>query len=184
MRGERLAPCGEPRFPAPAVSLTLPLMAGEDLGAAPEGEGTSGSWRGVAASAGALLATILLAALLFMVDASNDTRDQALASERHSYDVMLLTRTVDASIARAEAALGRYVLDEQQTTGSVYVNEWQSAAQQIGELQRLVGDNRQQGARVGQLRRLYDRHGQELAAAAAAAQGKKGIGGINLFFQA
>src|SRR3569623_190634 len=134
-------------------------MAGEDLGALPEEEGSSGSWRGVAASAGALLATILLAALLFMVDASNDARDQALASERHSYDVMLLPRTVDASIARAEAALGRYVLDEQQKTGTVYVNEWQAAAQQIGELRRLVGDNRQQGARVDQLQHQYDQHG-------------------------
>jgi signal transduction histidine kinase/ActR/RegA family two-component response regulator len=159
-------------------------MAGEDLGASPEGEGTSGSWRGVAASAGALLATILLVALLFMVDASNDARDQALASERHSYDVMLLTRTVDASIARAEAALGRYVLDEKRETGTIYYNEWLAAAQQIDELQRLVGDNRQQRARVDQLRRLYDRHGQELATAAVAAEGKKGIGGINLFFQA
>src|SRR5438270_12043355 len=95
-------------------------MAGEDLGASPGGEGSSGSWRGVAASIGALLATVLLAALLFMVDASNDARDRALASERHSYDVMLLTRTVDASIARAEGALGRYVLDEQQATGTIY----------------------------------------------------------------
>src|SRR3954468_12779204 len=116
-------------------------MAGEDLSASPDGEGSSGSWRGVAASAGALLATILLAALLFMVNASNATRDEALASERHSYDVMLLTRTADGSIARAEAALGRYVLDEQQTTGTVYYNEWLAAQQQIDGLQRLVRDN-------------------------------------------
>ncbi len=159
-------------------------MAGEDLGASLEGEGTSGTWRAVAASAGALLATILLAALLFMVDQSNDARDRALASERHSYDVMLLTRTVDASIARAEAADGRYVLDEQQQTGTVYYNEWIAAGQQIDQLEQLVHDNPQQKARIDQLRRLFNRHGQELGAAAAAAEGKKGIGGINLFFQA
>ncbi|HEX5182595.1 MAG TPA: ATP-binding protein [Allosphingosinicella sp.] len=159
-------------------------MAGEDLGALPEVKETSGRWRGVAASAGAVLATILLAALLFMVDASNEARDRALASERHSYDVMLLTRTVDASIARAEAAVGRYVLDEKQTTGTVYYNEWLTAGQQIDELERLVHDNPGQSARIGQLRRLYDRHGLELAAAASAAEAKKGIGGINLFFQA
>jgi signal transduction histidine kinase/ActR/RegA family two-component response regulator len=158
-------------------------MAGEEL-AVPEGEGTSGSWRGVAASAGALLATVLLAALLFMVDASNTARDEALASERHSYDVMLLTRTADGSIARAEAALGRYVLDEQPRTGTIYYNEWLAAQQQIGELQRLVGDNPQQRARVEQLRRLFDRHGDELGEAASAARAKKGIGGISLFFQA
>jgi signal transduction histidine kinase/ActR/RegA family two-component response regulator len=159
-------------------------MAGEDLGASPDGEGTSGSWRGVAASAGALLATILLAALLFMVNASNGARDEALASERHSYDVMLLTRTADGSIARAEAALGRYVLDEKQRTGTVYYNEWLAAAQQIDELRRLVRDNPQQLARVDALRRLYDQRGDQLAAAAAAAGREKGIGGINVFYQA
>ncbi|HEX4737400.1 MAG TPA: ATP-binding protein [Allosphingosinicella sp.] len=159
-------------------------MAGEDLGASPGGEGSSGTWRGVAASAGALLATLLLVALLFMVDASNDARDRALASERHSYDVMLLTRTVDGSIARAEAADARYVLDEKPPTGTVYYNEWVSAGQQIDELDRLVHDNPQQKARIDQLRRLYDRHGQELAAAASAAAAQKGMGGISLFFQA
>jgi signal transduction histidine kinase/ActR/RegA family two-component response regulator len=159
-------------------------MAGEELGALPEGEGTSGSWRGVAASAGALLATILLAALMFMVDASNTARDDALASERHSYDIMLLTRTADGSIARAEAALGRYVLDEQQPTGTVYYNEWLAAAQQIDELQRLVRDNPRQSARVDQLRRLYNQRGGQLAEAATAAAGKKGIGGVSIFYQA
>ncbi|MDB5691086.1 MAG: response regulator [Alphaproteobacteria bacterium] len=159
-------------------------MAGEDLGAVPEGEGTSGSWRGVAASAGALLATILLAALLLMVDASNTARDDALASERHSYDVMLLTRTADGSIARAEAALGRYVLDEQSTTGTIYYNEWLAAAQQIDELRRLVRDTPGQSARVDQLRRLYNQRGTQLAEAATAARGKKGVGGVSIFYQA
>jgi signal transduction histidine kinase/CheY-like chemotaxis protein len=159
-------------------------MAGEESGTLPEGEGPSGSWRGVAASAGALLATILLAALLFMVGASNTARDDALASERHSYDIMLLTRTADGSIARAEAALGRYVLDEQQPTGTVYYNEWLAAGQQIDELQRLVRDNPRQMARVARLRQLYSQRGGQLAEAAAAAAGKKGIGGVSIFYQA
>src|SRR5687767_15330030 len=81
-------------------------------------EGRSPDWRrGSLASAGAIMATILLIALMLMVTSSNSARDQALASERHSYDVMLLTRTVDATLARAEAALGRYVLDEERGTG-------------------------------------------------------------------
>jgi signal transduction histidine kinase/ActR/RegA family two-component response regulator len=159
-------------------------MAGEDLGAMPDAEEPAGSWRGVAASVGALLATLLLAALLLMVNSSNAARDQALALERHSYDVMLLTRTVDGSIARAEAALGRYVLDEKQQTGTVYYNEWVAAGQQIGELQGLVRDNPLQAARVDRLRSLYGQRAGELARAAAAARREKGIGGISLFYQA
>jgi signal transduction histidine kinase/ActR/RegA family two-component response regulator len=158
-------------------------MAGEDFDASPE-DGTSGRWRGLLASAAALLATVLLAALLFMVGSSNAARDQALASERHSYDVMLMTRTVDATVARAEATLGRYVMDEQARTGVDYYADWVLAGQQIAKLKALVGDNRPQLARVDRLRVIYQRRDTELAAAAAAAAKKKGTGGIPLYYAA
>jgi signal transduction histidine kinase/ActR/RegA family two-component response regulator len=148
-------------------------------------EGVSPDWRrGSLASAGAIVATILLIALMLMVTSSNSARDQALASERHSYDVMLLTRTVDATIARAEAALGRYVLDEERSTGTLYYTEWQLAGQQIGELARLVRQDPGQFGRVRDLRALYDDRGRELAVPAAAARLKKGTGAVAYFHQA
>jgi len=148
-------------------------------------ERSSGAWRGVLASAGAVLAALLLVALMLMVTSSNEVRDRALASERHSYDVMLLTRTVDGTIARAEAALGRYVLDEDvATSGSVYGAEWRQARQLIAELRRQVRGDREQLARVETLERLFDTRGRELAPAAVAAQGKRGSGGLALFYGA
>ncbi|MEA3048504.1 MAG: hypothetical protein QOG84_340 [Sphingomonadales bacterium] len=158
-------------------------MAGEDFDASPE-DGTSGRWRGLLAGAAALLATVLLAALLFMVGSSNAARDQALASERHSYDVMLMTRTVDATVARAESTLGRYVMDEQPQTGRDYYAAWVLAGQQITKLKALVGDNRPQLGRVDRLRAVYQQRDTELAAAAAAAAKKKGTGGIPLYYAA
>jgi signal transduction histidine kinase/ActR/RegA family two-component response regulator len=158
-------------------------MAGEELDAM-TGESPSRSWRGALASAGAVLATLLLVALMLMVSQSNTARDEALASERHSYDVMLLTRTVDGTIARAEAALGRYVLDEEAQTGSLYYAEWRLAERQIGELQRMVRGVAEQTKRVGELRRLYQARGRELAGGAAAARAGRGSGGIALFYQA
>jgi signal transduction histidine kinase/ActR/RegA family two-component response regulator len=159
-------------------------MAGEDMYAMSE-ERTSGAWRGVLASAGAVLAALLLVALMLMVTSSNQARDEALASERHSYDVMLLTRTVDGTIARAEAALGRYVLDEDvATSGSVYGAEWRQAQQLIAELRRQVRGNREQLARVEALEKLFATRGRELAPAAVAAQAKAGSGGISLFYGA
>jgi signal transduction histidine kinase/ActR/RegA family two-component response regulator len=157
-------------------------MAVEDMGAAP-GPG-SGRWRGIAASVGALMATGLLVALMMMVASSNAARDQALSQERHSYDVMLLTRTVDATLARAEATLGRYVMDEQPKTGTAYYGEWILAGQQIAQLRRLVGDTPEQLARVDQLQALYRQRDGELAAAAAAAARHRETGGIPLFYQA
>ena len=158
-------------------------MAGEDLNVSPGG-GSSGRWRGALASAAALVATILLAALLFMVAQSNAARDEALASERHSYDVMLMTRTVDGTIARAEATLGRYVLDEKKETGVAYYQDWVLAGQQITSLKQLVGDNPGQTERVERLSGLYARRDAEFAAAARAAAQGKGTGGIPLFYAA
>ena len=158
-------------------------MAGEETGAL-SGNAPSGSWWGALASAGALLAAVLLAALLTMVSASNTARDRALASERHSYDVMLLTRTVDGTIARAESALSRYVMDEKADTGTIYYNEWVLAGQQIEQLRRLVADTPEQRARVDALRGLYAQRAKQLSPAAAAAAQGKGSGGIPLYYQA
>ncbi|HEX8669557.1 MAG TPA: ATP-binding protein [Allosphingosinicella sp.] len=158
-------------------------MAGEESDALAE-ERPRGAWRGAVASAGAVLAAMLLIALMVMVTASNRARDEAIALERHSYDVMLLTRTVDATIARSEAALGRYVLDEVPQTGALYYAEWRRAARQIDELQRLVRGSGEQLARVGELREMFGKRGGELVGAAAAARAKRGSGGLSLFYQA
>ena len=158
-------------------------MADEERGAAPEQVG-SGTWRRGWASAGAILATVLLIALIGMVTVSNRERDAALVWERHAYDVMLLTRTADASMARSEAALGRYVLNELPEAGRLYYAEWRSAGRQLGELQRLVRRDRDQRVRIEELEELYRKRGQELSAAATAAAAGKGSGGVPWFFQA
>jgi len=158
-------------------------MADEETGPAPD-ETSSGSWRRGWASAGAIIATMLLVGLIFMVAMTNRQRDEALAWERHTYDVALLTRTVDATIARSEAALGRYVLNEDPKTGSLYYVEWRAAGRQIGELQRLVREDQAQRRRIDELKALYGKRGEELSTAATAAAAKQGTAGLSWFFQA
>src|SRR5687768_17147288 len=109
-------------------------MADEATEVAPE-EGGPSPWRALWVSAAALLATLALIALIFTITWSNQARDEALGWERRTSEVMLLTRAIDASIARSEAALGRYVLDEDQDTGTAYYNEWRGAGWQIGQVQ-------------------------------------------------
>lgn len=147
-------------------------------------ESTSGSLGRGWASFGAILATILLIGLIVMVTLSNRQRSQALQWERHTYDVMLLTRTVDATLARSEAALGRFVLDEERETGTVYYNEWRLAGRQIDQLRQLVRRDPDQSARVARLSELYQQRGEELAAAAARAAQGQDSGGVPLFYQA
>ena len=157
-------------------------MAEEAIDRADEGPPPSRSALWV--SAGALAATLALIFLIVMVTLTNRGRDQAIGFERRSYEVVVLTRTIDASIARAEAALGRYVLDERQETGTDYYNQWRGAGYQITQLRRLLGPDPAQERRVAALEALFARRGAELAPAASAAQRGEGTGGLGLLYQA
>jgi signal transduction histidine kinase/ActR/RegA family two-component response regulator len=151
----------------------------------PSGDDLQFDWRRGGAAAGALLATLILLAMVVLVAMSNQARDRALEGERHAYDVNLLTRAVDASISRAEAGLGRFVLDEEvKTSGNIYYSQWRLAGQQIRQLERLVRSDPQQRQRVLELMQLYQVRGAEFALAARATVGKQGSGGTGYFYQA
>ena len=142
-------------------------------------------WRRLGAAAGATASALVLLVLVLLVALSNQARDGALARERHAYDVTLLVRTVDATLARAEAALGRFVLDENvQVSGNIYSNEWRLAGHQIRQLERLVRGDPEQSSRVDEVERLYALRGAQLAEAARAAVSAQGEGGVALFYTA
>jgi signal transduction histidine kinase/ActR/RegA family two-component response regulator len=158
-------------------------MADEAIEAVGE-DGGPPPWRALWVSAAALLATLALIALIFMITWSNRARDEAIGWERRTNEVMLLTRNIDATIARSEAALGRYVLDEQRITGTAYYNEWRNASFQIRQLQRVLREDPAQTRRVVELRRLFDQRNEELAPAASAAERGAGEGGLRHLYQA
>ena len=150
----------------------------------PGGEDLQFDWRRGGAAAGALIATLILLAMVVLVAISNQARDRALEGERHAYDVNLLTRAVDASMSRAEAGLGRFVLDENvEGSGNVYYSQWRLAGQQIDQLTRLVRNDPRQLARVKELKQLYEQRGQEFALAARATVARQGSGGTGYFYE-
>ncbi|HVH49485.1 MAG TPA: ATP-binding protein [Sphingomicrobium sp.] len=151
----------------------------------PAGDELRFDWRRGGAAAGALIAALVLLILVVLVSISNQARDDALKEERHAYDVALVARSVDSSLSRAEAALGRFVLDEQvNTSGSIYYANWRLAGYQIQQLERLVRQNPDQLRRVEELRNIYRQRGEEFALAARAAASAQGQGGTAYFFQA
>ena len=151
----------------------------------PNGDDRQFDWRGGGAAAGALIATLILLVMVFLVAFSNEARDKALSGERHAYDVSLLTRSVDASIARSEAALGRFVIDENvKTSGNIYYSEWRLAGHQIAQLERLVAGNPEQQKRVQELERLYNERGEEFALAARATVAGQADYGAGYFYSA
>ena len=150
-----------------------------------DGEESRFDWRRGGAAAAGLVAALILLMMIFLVKGTNDERERALPAERRSYDVALTVRNVTANMSRAEAALARFVLDEdQQTSGNIYSSNWELAGYQIGQLGKLVRSNPEQVRRIDELQGLYRRRGAELAIAARAAIEGKDQRGISYFYEA
>jgi signal transduction histidine kinase/ActR/RegA family two-component response regulator len=123
--------------------------------------------------------------MVFAVKFANDARENALNAERQANQVALVVRNVSANVSRAEAALARFVLDENvKTSGNIYASDWQLAGYQIDQLKALEQSSPEQRVRVAQLQQLYDRRGDELAVAARAALARQGDTGISYFYAA
>ncbi len=140
--------------------------------------------RAIATAALALVALGLLIAVVAMVARSNAARDAALQREQHSYDIMVLTRSLDASLARAEASLGRYVVSGDRRMGTIYYDEWRRAQSQLRQLERLVEGQPDEVVMVGRLKLLAAAREKELAAAASFANVGKGWYAIGMFNKA
>src|SRR5438046_7935809 len=120
-------------------------------------------WRRGGAAVAGLLAALILLTMIFLVKFANDARERALAAERHTYEVALVIRNVSSNVSRAEAALARFVLDEDvKTSGNVYSSDWRLAGFQIRQLSDLMRNSPQQLRRVAELRRLYVTRRKEL----------------------
>jgi len=129
----------------------------------------------------ALVAALLLAALLTLVQQSTRQRDAALARKQHSYDIVLLTGRIDGAFGQAEAALGRYVINGDRDTGTLYYDQWRRVGYLLDDLENLVHDDPPQRARLLRLRELYAKRGTELGPPAQLASLKKGWAAISLF---
>src|SRR4051794_5532401 len=142
-------------------------------------------WRRGGAAVAGLLAALALLAMIFLVKFANDSRERALSAERHTYEVALVVRNVSANVSRSEAALARFVLDEDvKGSGNIYASDWQLAGFQIDQLSNLMRKDPEQLRRVAELRQLYRKRGDELSLAARAALQKQGDAGISYFYQA
>lgn len=149
------------------------------------GDDTRFDWGRGWAAAGAFVAALILITMVVLVAISNQARDTALETERHAYDVNLLTRNVDATLLRSQSALGTFVLDEQaRTSGNIYYSQWRLAGEQIAQLERLVTHDDAQSRRVDQLEKLYAKRGTEFDIAARSVSGKNGTTAINFYYYA
>jgi signal transduction histidine kinase/ActR/RegA family two-component response regulator len=132
----------------------------------------------------ALVAALLLATLLVLVQRSYEARDAALARKQHSFEVVLLAHDVEGALARAEAALGRFVIDGDRRTGTAYYDAWRQAGRLLDQLEGLIRADPRQAERMRQLHALYRTRGEELALPATRANYRQGWPALSLFARA
>src|SRR3546814_11439440 len=120
--------------------------------------------------------TGVVGALVLLLARANDYYDCSLGWQTQSMEVISQTRSVDAAIARAEAALGRFAVGLQKEDGRIYEYQWGRARQFMTRLERNVRDNPKQIALVEQLAREMERRGEQPGEAALSANYNKKIG--------
>ena len=101
-----------------------------------------GTWRTVMLVVMGLLGAAVLVALIVTLGNANRQRDRALELQAHSYDVMILARTLSGTIARSEASLGRYVISGDRQLGQLFDHELKVIITREGNhLARWIGSD-------------------------------------------
>ena len=136
----------------------------------------------VAVLIGGTIAVVLVLLLVVQVHRSSAARDEALNMERHSYDVMLVTRSADS--ARWRAPRPRLA-----ASPPVPIAAWAPAITTTGSMrarrsdscETLVGRDSEEVALVRRLRDLYTARGNELGLTATRAYYRQGWPALLLF---
>ncbi|WP_019516159.1 ATP-binding protein [Sphingomonas sp. Mn802worker] len=141
------------------------------------------AWRTVTLVAMAVAGMAVLTALVITLGEASRQRDRALAAQSHSYDVMNLARALQGTMAKSEAALGRYVISGDQRLGQSYFDDWRRAGENVAQLRRLTADNAGQQQRLAWLQRAFRQRGEELAATALATNYGKNSQALSRYYQ-
>jgi signal transduction histidine kinase/ActR/RegA family two-component response regulator len=131
-----------------------------------------------------LLGVLVLVALMLTLTNANRQRDQALRLQTHSFEVMILARTLSGTISGSEAALGRYVISGDKLLGRRFYDEWRVAGGQISKLDRVTGDNIEQQKLTDALRQAYEVRGKELSLIALSTNYQKNDQALARYYQA
>lgn len=155
-------------------------VKGETAGGAASGT----TWRSFTLVAMAVLGVCVLVALGLTLQEVNRQRDRALALQKHSYEVMILSANLSGTIARAEASLGRYVISVDDRLGQAYSADWQLASQQITRLKRITHDNPEQQRAIAALRAAFRGRTDELGDVALSTFYRRNSQALALYYKA
>ena len=154
-----------------------------DFGETAEGTTSGTTWRSFTLVMMAVLGVLVVVALGLTLKEADRQRDRALALQKHSYDVMILSANLAGTLARAEASLGRYVISLDDRLGQAYSADWQLASQQISRLKRITHDNPSQQGAIEALRRAFRTRSTELDGIALNTFYKRNTQALGLYYK-
>jgi signal transduction histidine kinase/ActR/RegA family two-component response regulator len=128
--------------------------------------------------------TAALASLIYLVNQAEADRDQALALQRESFQVMELARLLDGTVASAEAQLARYVVSLDPQVGRRYQDEWRMAGRLVEQLTSSTRDNAVQQSNMRLVKATYDERGKTLNDIALRTTYDQRLGALGRFYLA
>jgi signal transduction histidine kinase/CheY-like chemotaxis protein len=120
-------------------------------------------WNTVALVLSGVLSVAVIAALIVSLATATRQRDAALGWQQHSYEVMILARELDATMAKSEATLGRFVISGNKDVGRTYFDAWRRAGTLLDKLTSETSDRPDQASLIAALRDAYNVRGGELS---------------------
>jgi len=137
--------------------MSEPVLATEDSAL------RAANWRMILLGTLALLGIGVLAALIAIQQTTDRERDEAIALQQHTFDVVIRANQLSGAISAAEAALGRYVVSADKNLGRQYSDQWARAGDQLVKLKQLTADNPRQQAQIIDLQKAFEARGKELS---------------------
>jgi signal transduction histidine kinase/CheY-like chemotaxis protein len=118
------------------------------------------SWLWLALAASGMV--VLIVALVFWLASANRARDAALDQQSNSSERIILAATFDATMARSEAALGRFVISGDRSLGTLYSDNLNNSGVLLDRLEAAARDDAWQRMRVVELRKAWKARSDEL----------------------
>ncbi|EQB31763.1 ATP-binding protein [Sphingobium ummariense] len=129
--------------------------------------GTGGKWRsrlrGLLPPLLVILIVGALGALLYSASQASTDHRRALQEQQQSYEVIALARGFEATTARAEVTLARYVISLDPDTGRLFQDQWRYAASQLKSLTYATRNSGWQETNVRALRQAFVARGKTLS---------------------
>lgn len=127
---------------------------------------------------------LAIGALLYFAGTIAKEREDALTQQQRSYEVITLARQLDASIARAQMDLARYVVGMDKNVGRVYQERWRTATNELTALRQATRHDPVQVALIEKLDEAFRERGAVLSDIALRTAYDQKLPALGKFYQA